>query len=106
MLAIFRRLLRAQGLEKFVELLEERVAGCMMAELCEDDKANADPVGASIFDHDSSMGLGLDETVDRWVHDAVAGTWTTRGRATVIPARTGRRKSNGGCAGGSRGGAN
>ena len=56
--------------------LGERVADCMMAELCEDDKANADPVGASIFDHDSSIGLGLDETVDRWVHDVAAGTWT------------------------------
>jgi len=57
----------------------------MMAELCEDDKANADPVGASIFDHDSSMGLGLDETVDRWVHDVAAGTWT---RIIVVPRKT------------------
>ena len=55
-----------------------------MTELCEDDKANADPVGASIFDHDSCMGLGLDETVDHWVRDVPVGTWT---RVIMVPRK-------------------
>jgi hypothetical protein len=65
--------------------LDERVSDCLMAELCEDDRDRADPVGASIFDHDSSMGLGLDETEDHWVRDVPAGTWT---RVIVVPRKS------------------
>ena len=43
--------------------LSDQAALYMMAELC-DDKSTADPVGASIFDHDSSEGLGLEDTED------------------------------------------
>ena len=56
----------------------------MMAELC-DDKSTADPVGASIFDHDSSEGLGLEETEDHWIRDVAAGTWT---RVLSVPRKT------------------
>ena len=55
----------------------------MMAELC-DDKSTAGPVGASIFDHDSSRGLELEETDDHWVRDVAAGTWT---RGIVAPRK-------------------
>ena len=55
----------------------------MMAELC-DDKDTADPVGASIFDHDSSRGLELKETEDHWIRDVAAGTWT---RVIVVPRK-------------------
>ena len=56
----------------------------MMAELC-DDRETADPVGASIFDHDSSRGLELTDTEDHWIRDVAAGTWT---RVIVVPRRT------------------
>ena len=55
-----------------------------MAELCEDDASSADPVGTSIFDHDSSMGLGTDVIEDHWIRNAAAGTWT---RVIVVPMR-------------------
>jgi len=66
------------------QALGRRMDDCMMAELCEDSKDRADPVGASIFDHDSSIGLGLDETEDHWVRDAAAGTRT---RVIVVPRK-------------------
>ena len=36
--------------------LMDRASDCLMAELCEDDASSADPVGTSIFDHDSTIG--------------------------------------------------
>ena len=65
------------------QALSDQAAVYMMAELC-DDKDTADPVGASIFDHDSSRGLELDETEDHWIRDVAAGTWT---RVIVVPRK-------------------
>ena len=55
----------------------------MMAELC-DEKDKEDPVGSSVFDHDSTIGLGLDENEDHWIRDAAAGTWT---RVIKVPRK-------------------
>ena len=72
--------------------LSECVKECLLAELCEDSKAEADSVGASIFDHDSPMGLGLDETTDHWIRDVAAGTWT---RVIVVPRKSAYHPSEG-----------
>ena len=68
------------------QALGRRVDECMMAELCEDEDTELpDSVGASIFDHDSSMGLELDESIDHWARDNAAATWT---RVIVVPRTT------------------
>ena len=54
-----------------------------MAELCEDEEAeSSDSIGASIFDHESPIGLELDESADRWTRDEASATWT---RMIVAP---------------------
>ena len=59
---------------------------CLMAELCEDEEAeSSDSIGASIFDHESPIGLELDESADRWTRDEASATWT---RLIVIPRKS------------------
>ena len=56
-----------------------------MAELCEDEEAElSDSIGESIFDHESPMGLELDESADRWTRDEASATWT---RSIVAPRK-------------------
>ena len=66
------------------QALEDRAVMYMMTELC-DEKSTADQMGASIFDHDSPIGLEVEENEDRWIHDVAAGTWT---RVIVVPRKT------------------
>jgi len=82
-----RDLSEAMACSRFGEVrqaLSDQAAVFMMTELCA-DKETADPVGASIFDHDSSRGLELGETEDHWTRDVAAGTWT---RVMVVPRST------------------
>ena len=65
------------------QALGDQAALCMLTELC-DERDTADPVGASIFDHDSSIGLEVDDAEDHWLRDAAAGTWT---RVIKVPRR-------------------
>ena len=66
------------------QALGDRAVMYMMTELC-DEKSTADQMGASIFDHNSPIGLEVEENEDRWIHDVAAGTWT---RVIVVPRRT------------------
>ena len=65
----------------------------MLAELCGDD--DPEEIGASIFDHNSSMGLELGESLgdegrvgnptglsDHWLRDESLATWT---RMVMVP---------------------
>ena len=68
------------------EALGRRVEEYLMAELCEDEGAeSSDSIGASIFDHESPMGLDLDESADHWSRDEASGTWT---RSIVVPRKS------------------
>ena len=42
------------------------------------------PIGESIFESDSLIGLSLDEREDHWTHDEITATWT---RFIVVPRK-------------------
>ena len=68
------------------QALGRRVDECLMPELCEAEEAElSDSIGESILDHESPMGLELDESADRWARDEASATWT---RSSVVPRRS------------------
>ena len=71
-------------------LLDMRLNQCLMAGLCEDLSGGLasmgglaeDDRGASIFDHDSQMGVIPEESGDHWIQDSSTASWT---RYVVVP---------------------
>ena len=66
------------------EHFHQQLSKCMLAELCEEDPADAD-LGESIFEPGSRMGLQPEESEAHWVRDETMATWT---RLTVVPRST------------------